>query len=275
MTIHPSPHSVRRKPRVMLIDLDDTLYISEDVPTVVRRRIQEYMVQHLGFSSETVAAETLNLYVNHGTTLAGLVASGHRIDYVHWHEFVHWGAGAIDYGHAIRPAPELRELLFSIDIPKYILTNADRVHMDKCLELMGISDCFQGFFYFENVMDIGREAGIVCANSVLCKPNPKTYQLVAQRLGVDMAEVMFLDDSVRNVAAAHALGAYTVLVGKDTPCPGANLAVRSMLELPHAMPELFDQPGEVTDPHPHPHGAPQQQAVALQAAQEPAVPMLA
>ena len=47
----------------------------------------------------------------------------------------------------------------------------------------------QGFFHFENVMEIGREAGVVSASSVLCKPNPKAYQLVAQRLGVDMAEV--------------------------------------------------------------------------------------
>lgn len=101
---------------------------------------------------------------------------------------------------------------------------------------------------------------------VLCKPNPRIYQLVAEHLGVAMSEVIFFDDSMRNVAAAHGLGALTVLVGTDNTCPGADIALPTMHHLPAAMPELLDQPGLV-----HEHSASQGPAQELTGS--PAVPV--
>jgi hypothetical protein len=49
----------------------------------------------------------------------------------------------LDYASLLKPDPELRELLCSIDVPKYIFTNADAKHMDVCLGILGIRDCFQ------------------------------------------------------------------------------------------------------------------------------------
>ncbi len=51
--------------------------------------------------------------------------------------------GSLDYKKLLKPDPELRELLFSIDVPKYILTNADIKHTEICLDILGIADCFQ------------------------------------------------------------------------------------------------------------------------------------
>lgn len=47
------------------------------------------------------------------------------------------------------------------------------------------------------------------------KPDPAIYVLTCERLGVEPADAMFLDDNADNVAAADALGIETVLVGAD------------------------------------------------------------
>ncbi|GLC37856.1 hypothetical protein PLESTB_001483500 [Pleodorina starrii] len=253
MTVGSAPGAVskgRPARRVLLVDLDDTLYRVHKIPEIVKERIQEYMVKKLGIPQEEVAAKTTEYYLTYGTTLAGLVAAGYRIDYDDWHEFVH--QGALDYDTLLQPDPSLRDILCSIDLPKYILTNANRVHTERALARLGLSDCFQGLFYFENVMELAASHGFDTAHGVLCKPNPRIYQLVAEQLGVGLSEVIFFDDSVRNVASAHGLGALTVLVGTDKPCPGADLALPTMHALPAAMPELMDQPGLVHEHH-HTH----------------------
>ncbi len=47
------------------------------------------------------------------------------------------------------------------------------------------------------------------------KPNPRIYELTCERLGVEPAASVFLDDNLDNVAAARALGIETVLVPPD------------------------------------------------------------
>ncbi len=68
-------------------------------------------------------------------------ATGFKIDFNQWHQEVHYGN--LEYASLIRPDAELRELLFSIDLPKYIFTNADAKHAEICLEKLGVQDCFQ------------------------------------------------------------------------------------------------------------------------------------
>ncbi|EFJ45366.1 hypothetical protein VOLCADRAFT_82194 [Volvox carteri f. nagariensis] len=264
MTVGNAPGPLakgRPAPRVLLVDLDDTLYRVHQIPAIVKQRIQEYMVKKLGIPQDEVAAKTTELYLAYGTTLAGLVATGYRIDYDDWHEFVH--QGALDYDTLLQPDPSLRDILCSIDLPKYILTNANRVHTERALARMGLSDCFQGMFYFENVMELAASHGFDVAHGVLCKPNPRIYQLVAEQLGVGLSEIIFFDDSTRNVASAHGLGCMTVLVGSDKPCPGADLSLPTMHDLPAAMPELLDQPGLVHEHHSSIPGMAQEQHAAL------------
>lgn len=111
------PHKSQvRRPKVMLIDLDDTLYRAHTIPTIVRERIQgasawmtgqyafawrgasvdgaavksllslsstcyvaEFMVKKLGVSEDKVTALTLELYQKYGTTLAGLVVGAAQL----------------------------------------------------------------------------------------------------------------------------------------------------------------------------------------------------
>ena len=87
---------------------------------------------------------------------------------------------------------------------------------------------------------------------VQCKPNPSAFLLAMHQVGlrhVSPHDVMFLDDSVRNVTAAHRLGMYSVLVGKSSKPEGVecDLTVQSVMDLHTAAPWLFNNPALATD----------------------------
>lgn len=87
---------------------------------------------------------------------------------------------------------------------------------------------------------------------IITRP-PQVYQLVLQQLeGACPANTIFVDDSIRNIRAAHELGIFTVLVS-DAPggppghphhVPGADLVVSHFRELPSVLPELFADAAE-------------------------------
>ena len=61
----------------------------------------------------------------------------------------------------------------------------------------------------------------------LRKPDPAIYRLTCERLGLDLAECLFVDDLECNVAAARALGMEALLCS-DGPATAAEV-VRRML----------------------------------------------
>ena len=71
---------------------------------------------------------------------AGLVQNGYQIDFDDWHAYVH---GTLPYEEFLGEDSAMRALLQSIPLPKWVFTNADRTHAERCLRLMGIADLFQ------------------------------------------------------------------------------------------------------------------------------------
>lgn len=105
----------------------------------------------------------------------------------------------------------------------------------------------QSIWCFENVMETGRKSGILTAEQpVLCKPNKQCFQLVLDQLGLDAESTIFIDDSVRNVAAAHELGIFSVLVSpavaaQQSPhhhVAGADLVVANFNQLREVLPQV-------------------------------------
>ena len=95
-----------------------------------------------------------------------------------------------------QPDPTLKRLLDSIPHPKYIFTNADIKHADRCLALLGIADCFDGVIAFEQVMQAAEEAGLAHHGCpVVCKPNRQSFD-IALRLagGAQASTTLWLDD---------------------------------------------------------------------------------
>ena len=62
------------------------------------------------------------------------------IDFDEWHAEVH---GRLPYSELLHSDDRLRDMLLSLDLPKYVFTNADRKHAQICLDLLGIADCFE------------------------------------------------------------------------------------------------------------------------------------
>lgn len=197
------------------------------------------MVTKLGFSQETVEADCRDFYLTYGTTLAGLVASGHSIDFDDWHAFVHHRLPYQDY---LAPDPSLNELLKSIKIPKFIFTNADIKHAEICLEILGIRDLFESIICFESIMESAAENGMVHGGKpIICKPTRQAVELALEAAGgYDPEEVVFFDDSTRNITSSFRMGIYSVLVGPRRVDCISTLCIDSMHELPAAMPWLFE-----------------------------------
>lgn len=80
------------------------------------------------------------LYFKYGTTMAGLVATGHGVDFDDWHANVH---GTLDYEQMLHAQPAHHKLLEELNVQRHIFTNADAKHAAACLTRMGLTDCFQ------------------------------------------------------------------------------------------------------------------------------------
>lgn len=233
MTILPRPEVT-----YILADLDDTLYENLTMQHQVAENIRHYMVEKLDIPADEVAEKCADLYLNYGTTLAGLVANGYKIDYDDWHASVH---GSLDYEQYLKPDPALRAMLDSIPLPKAIFTNADRAHAARCLDLLGITECFERVISFEEVMEAAEQAGMVHHGCpVVCKPNRQAFDVALKLVGGPQpSSTLWLDDSARNITTGHKLGMYSVLVGRrGVMCP-SDLQMRDIHDMPAAMPWLW------------------------------------
>ncbi|KAK9842125.1 hypothetical protein WJX84_012225 [Apatococcus fuscideae] len=229
----------RRPYKTVLIDLDDCCYRVPELPELVRENIQKYMEVKLKIPAEQIPELCAEMYSNYGTTMAGLVAKGYEMDYDDWHADVH---GTLPYAKLLPRDPALRKMLQSIPLPKYIFTNADTRHAAVCLDRMGITDCFQGVICFESVMQAAASQGQVKdGKPIICKPSKAAIHLALEQAGASAETTVYLDDSTRNVSAAHDEGIYSILIGRTGVDCRADAQLESILELPSLLPELFQQ----------------------------------
>jgi putative hydrolase of the HAD superfamily len=118
----------------------------------------------------------------------------------------------------VRPAA--RELIAdakAAGIPVGMLTNdLTAFHDQSWLDRMTI------LREFDQMVD-GRTDGVL-------KPDPRAYLLMAERLGVDATECVFIDDQPGNIAGAQAVGMRTVHLDPVDPEPGF-VQARHMLGL--------------------------------------------
>jgi putative hydrolase of the HAD superfamily len=188
-----------RETTAWVFDLDNTLYPAEcDLFAQIDRAMTAYVSHLLGLEREEALAVQKRYYLEHGTTLAGLIAQ-HAADPHAFLEAVH----DIDYS-PIAPDPELRGLLLGLPGRRFVFTNGSRKHAARVVERLGLEGVFDGLFAIEDA-------------ELAPKPMPEAFDRLCIRYAIDPAEAVFFDDLVRNIAAAKALGFTTVLVrsGKD------------------------------------------------------------
>jgi putative hydrolase of the HAD superfamily len=82
-------------------------------------------------------------------------------------------------------------------------------------------------------MDVLQEVDVIVDGSVegVLKPDPRLYELLGERLGVDLPDMVFLDDQATNIRGAEAIGIPSVWF--DVVDPESSYAeVRKLLGLP-------------------------------------------
>ncbi|XAR54661.1 Pyridoxal phosphatase [Bertholletia excelsa] len=220
----------------LLFDLDDTLYPSRiGIGQATKRNIEDFLVEKCGFAVSRASSLRVELFKTYGSSLAGLRALGYDISADDYHSFVH---GRLPYD-SIKPDPQLRSLLCSVKQRKTIFTNSDWNHATTVLDRLGIRDCFEQIICFETLNPNLPRSSRPDEFPVVLKPS-----LDAIRIAIDVAELdprrtLFLDDSVRNVAAGKALGLTTALVGKSGKIKEADYSIETVNHLAQAIPEIW------------------------------------
>jgi putative hydrolase of the HAD superfamily len=181
---------------LLLFDLDDTLYASSSgIWTLIRERIDLFMISKLGYTQENVHSIREKFFRTYGTTLRGL-ESIHHIDPVEYLHFVH----DVPIQEYLSPNSKLDTMLTNIKQRKVIFTNGDRWHAKR------VTDALQVSKHFHQIID-------VLDVSPYCKPMIESFKIAFDQLGILEAQnVLFIDDNLRNVQMAEKLGMQTVWV---------------------------------------------------------------
>jgi putative hydrolase of the HAD superfamily len=212
----------------LFFDLDDTLYPpSSGLWWAIRDRMGRYMAERIGLAEAEIPALRRYYFETYGTTLRGL-QKHHCVDTDDYLAYVH----DLPLEQYILPNPELRKMLASLKQRRFIFTNADALHANRVIQVLGVADCF------EKIIDIR-------AIEFACKPEPLAYQRALALVG-DPApqECVLLDDSPANLKTARQLGFTTVIISPEAhPDPAASYCITDLVTLPQVFPALWNGSG--------------------------------
>ncbi|HNZ13291.1 MAG TPA: pyrimidine 5'-nucleotidase [Anaerolineaceae bacterium] len=207
----------------LFFDLDETVYPSSSgVWAAIRDRMQRYMIEQLGIPAEEVPALRERLYREYGTTMRGLQYE-RGLDTDAFLAYVH----DIPLVNYLSPAPSDREALLSLPQQRFIFTNADVHHARRVLNILNLSDCFEG------IMDITMFIPH-------CKPQPEAFEIALKKAGSpDPTRCVLIDDLPVNLKAARQMGFSTILISENPPeNHDFDAHIRSLSELPTVLTAL-------------------------------------
>jgi len=175
-----------------VFDLDNTLYpAASQVFDQISRRMTAFIAEHFDIAPDAAQERQKDYFRRYGTTLRGLMVEhgmepGPFLDYVH----------DIDVA-SVDANPELVLKLGLLPGRKLIFTNASRIHAERVMERIGITE------HFEDIFDI-------IAADYLPKPDRTSYAMMLRRHGVKPDTACMIEDIAVNLEPAKALGMATV-----------------------------------------------------------------
>jgi putative hydrolase of the HAD superfamily len=185
--------------QAILFDLDDTLYPRQaGVMEQIRALMLQYLRSRFDLSPEEADRLRRRYFQEYGTTMRGLQVN-HAIDADEFLDYVH----NIRLEDHVQPNPELDTALASLPQHKIVFTNASREHAERVLEILGVSHHFDRIV---DVRDVGYES----------KPQLAAYRRICEIIDVPPEECLLVEDNVRNLRPAKALGMTTALVTEDS-----------------------------------------------------------
>lgn len=175
-----------------LFDLDNTLYPAHcDLFAQIDQRMGTFISGFLGVDSARAREVQKAYWASHGTTLNGLM-SEHGMAPEPFLEFVH----DIDLG-VLKPDPVLDNAIARLTGVKIIFTNGTVRHAENVLRQLNLRH------HFEAIIDIA-------ATGYVPKPLEGAYTHAVAAAGLNPQHMVMIDDSVKNLQPAHALGMTTI-----------------------------------------------------------------
>lgn len=185
-----------------IFDLDNSLYpASADLFSLIDIRMGEYIERLLSCDPVEARRVQKRHFLEHGTTLAGLMAS-HGIDPHDFLNYVH----DIDLAR-ISADPDLVSAIDRLPGRKFVFTNGDEAYAHRVLDRLGLANLWDGLH------DIH-------AMDYLPKPNPASYAALCDRYAIDPGRALFVEDMARNLKPAKALGMTTVWIDNGSESGG-------------------------------------------------------
>ena len=184
----------------LIFDLDGTLYdINNGYLQVIRDNIFSMMVKK-GYATNKQEAELLwkPLFKQYNQSFKGLNAGGY-----HFTNDEYWKEHRSGMEHFFKPDEQLRQLLLNLSYKKVIFTNCREKEAIEILKLLNIYDCFDKIYGADFMGDV-------------CKPQKESFELVLQDLGINSENILYFEDSVKNLIAAHQLNMKCVLIYSNT-----------------------------------------------------------
>jgi len=219
----------------IFFDCDDCLYRNNWATAIkLNANFATYCSTNFGVPE----SKMMDLYKTYGTTLCGLIREG----YIEEGQVANFLNQVHDVSlDDIQPDPELRSMLLDIPYTRWVFTAATREHCVRCLQRLGIEDCFAGIIAC-STKEVFQKAGYVS------KHDPRCFEFAMDVAGVpheEAAKCMLLDDSPSNLKTAKSMGWSTVLVGlharngSKADSQNADVAVNTIHEIRCMAPHLF------------------------------------
>jgi putative hydrolase of the HAD superfamily len=177
-----------------VFDLDNTLYPHHsNLFAQIDVNMTAYVQALLSLPHDEARKIQKDLYREHGTTLAGLMAR-YNIDPDDFLTKAH----DIDYS-GLTPDPELGAAIKALPGRKFIFTNGDRRHAEQTATQLGILE------HFEDIFDI-------VAAELTPKPDRKPYDAFVALHKIVGSDAAMFEDIARNLHVPKAMGMTTVLI---------------------------------------------------------------
>jgi putative hydrolase of the HAD superfamily len=188
-------------------DLDNTLYpASSNLFGLMDVKMGAFISNLLGVDAVEARIIQKRFFVDHGTTLAGLMAH-HDVEPRDYLDFVH----DIDLS-VLEPDPLLTRAIAALPGRKIIFTNADADYAARVLDRLGLSALFDGLFDIHGA-------------DYQPKPEISAYHRFCEVHDVDPARTIMVEDMARNLRPAKLLGMATLWInngsehGSADACP--------------------------------------------------------
>jgi putative hydrolase of the HAD superfamily len=183
-----------------VFDLDNTLYPASDLYDEIGVRMTKYIARKVGVDEAEALRLREKYFHEYGATIVGLVRH-HGIEARDFLADVH------EADHSVLVVDnELRELIERLPGRRIIFTNGGGGHPERVLATLGLAHCFDAIFDIE-------------AAHLAPKPQPESYERLVQAFDLDPHRSILIEDTLRNLEPAHAVGFTTALVGQIHPNP--------------------------------------------------------